>query len=255
MNIDGLSVSVFSVVLVFARVGAMMMVMPGLGEPAVLPRLRLALAVVLSLAITSLVGDRLPPAPEQAWDLAGMVLGEVLVGLMFGMIARLMMSALATAGQVAGMQTGLAFAQSFDPSQGRQGAILATLLNLVGVTLLFTTGLHHMFIGALVGSYDVLPPGHLPNVGDASTLALDTVAHSFRLGLQMTAPLIAFGLIFYLAMGVLSRLMPQVQIFFVAMPMNILAGLTIFALSLAAMMGVWISYMESYGAALTGSMH
>lgn len=252
MNIDGLSISVFAVFLVFARVGTMLMVIPGIGEPAVLPRLRLGLALILSLIIASLVGDKLPAPPAQTWELAGMVLGEVLVGLMFGLIARIMMATLSTAGQVLGMQTGLAFAQTFDPSQGHQSAILATFLNLIGVTLLFVTNLHQMFLGALVGSYDILPPGHLPLPGDASQLALDTVAHSFRLGIQMAAPLIAFGLVFYLAMGVLARLMPQVQIFFVAMPVNILAGLSIFALSLAAMMGVWLTYMESYGAALSG---
>ncbi|VAV86866.1 Flagellar biosynthesis protein FliR, partial [hydrothermal vent metagenome] len=153
-------------------------------------------------------------------------------------------------GQMIAMQSGLGFAQSFDPSQGRQSAIFATFLNLTAVVLIFTTGLHHMFLTGLVGSYDLIPVGSLPSGVDVKTLATDTVAQSFRLGIQISAPLIAFGLIFYLSLGVLSRLMPQVQIFFVAMPLNVLVGIAIFALSFGAMMGVWLRYLESYGASL-----
>ncbi len=250
MEIMTLSSTAFGAGLVFARIGSMLMLFPGIGESSVPIRMRLALALVLAVMIGSLLGDRLPPVPEQPLALAGLIGGEVLIGLMFGAIARLMMSALAVAGQMSGMQTGLAFAQTFDPSQGRQGAIFATFLNLTAVVLIFTTGLHHMFISGLVGSYELIPIGVIPAAGDPAALATDTVARSFRLGIQMAAPLIAFGLIFYLALGVLSRLMPQVQIFFVAMPGNVLVGLMIFALSFSAMLGVWLRYIEEYGALL-----
>ncbi len=245
-----LSSIAFAAGLVFARLGSMLMLLPGFGETPVPVRLRLALALIISLSVGTLIADRLPSVPDQAWMLAKLVGGEVLVGLMFGSIARLMMSALSTAGQMIAMQSGLAFAQTFDPSQGRQGAIFATFLNLLAVVLVFVTGLHHLFLSGLVGSYDVIAPGMLPPAGDPAVLATDTVASSFRLGIQMAAPLIAFGLIFYLALGVLSRLMPQVQIFFVAMPSNVLVGLAIFALSLGAMIGVWLEYMEQYGIGL-----
>jgi flagellar biosynthetic protein FliR len=247
MNLASLA---FAAGLVFARLGSMLMLLPGFGEAPVPARLRLALALVLSVMVGSLILDQLPPVPEHAWSLAALIGGEVLVGLMFGAIGRLMMSALAVAGQMTGMQTGLAFAQTFDPSQGRQGAIFATFMNLLAVVLIFTTGLHHMFITGLVGSYELIPAGILPPAGDPAMLATDTVAKSFRLGIQMAAPLIAFGLIFYLALGVLSRLMPQVQIFFVAMPSNVMVGMAIFAMSLGAMMGVWLQYIETYGASL-----
>ncbi|VAV96672.1 Flagellar biosynthesis protein FliR, partial [hydrothermal vent metagenome] len=225
MELLSISTTAFAAGLVFARLGAMLMLFPGFGETSVPARLRLALALVLALTVGSLIADQMPPMPNKPLALAGLVAGEVLVGLMFGSIARLMMSALATAGQMIAMQSGLGFAQSFDPSQGRQSAIFATFLNLTAVVLIFTTGLHHMFLTGLVGSYDLIPVGSLPSGVDVKTLATDTVAQSFRLGIQISAPLIAFGLIFYLSLGVLSRLMPQVQIFFVAMPLNVLVGI------------------------------
>jgi len=250
MEIMTLSSTAFAAGLVFARVGSMLMLMPGFGETPVPTRMRLALALMLSLSIGTLVADRLPPPPDHVWQITALIGGEVLVGLMFGAIGRLMMSALSTAGQVISMQTGLSFAQTFDPSQGRQSAIFATFLNLLAIVLVFSTGLHHLFLTGLVGSYDLIAPGVIPPAGDPAALATDTVAASFRLGIQMGAPLIAFGLIFYLALGVLSRLMPQVQIFFVAMPSNVLVGIAILALSLGAMLEVWLRYMEQYAMSL-----
>jgi len=250
MDISSLSTTAFAAILVFARIGSMLMLLPGFGESTVPARLRLALALVLALIIGSLLESRLPPAPEQPIALVVLIGGEVLVGLMFGAIGRLMMSALSTAGQVIGMQSGLAFAQTFDPSLGSQGAIFSTFLSMTAVVLIFTTGLHHMFITGLLGSYDLIGPGGVPLPVDVKDLAIDTVAQSYRLGLQMASPLIAFGLIFYLALGVLSRLMPQVQIFFVAMPSNVLVGIMLFALSFSAMLEVWIVYLERYGASL-----
>lgn len=241
-----ISASLFAIFLVFARAGAIMMLLPGFGEVGVPSQIRLTLALAVSLIVGNIVGADLPVMPAQPMQLTGLIAQEVLIGLFFGAMARMMMSALVVAGQVAGMQTGLAFAQSFDPSQGQQGAILASFLNLTAITLIFSTGLHHMFLTGIVGSYAIIPAGTIPILGDVAEMGTHVVAQSFKVGLQMAAPLIAFGLIFYLALGVLSRLMPQVQIFFVAMPANVYAGLAIFAISLGAILSVWFEHIETF---------
>jgi flagellar biosynthesis protein FliR len=241
-----LPASFFTLTLVFARTGAIMMLLPGIGEVGVPTRIRLALALVITLIVGSVVGGGMPPLPEQPLMLGGLIIQEVLIGLFFGTLARLMMSALVVAGQVAAMQSGLAFAMSFDPTQGQQGAVMATFLNLVAVTLVFVSGLHHLFLSGIVGSYSIIPVGSVPALGDVAQLGTQVVAQSFRVGIQMAAPLIAFGLVFYLALGVLSRLMPQVQIFFVAMPLNVFAGLAIFAISLGSILNVWLRHIEAF---------
>lgn len=246
-----LPASIFAIALVFARTGAMMMLLPGIGEIGVPARVRLGLALAVALIVAGLVGDSLPPMPPQPLALAGLVIEEVLIGLFFGALLRMMMSALVVAGQMIGMETGLAFAQSFDPTQGRQGAIVATFLNLTAVTMIFVSGLHHVFLRGIAGTYRIMPAGAVPRFDDAAQMATMVVAQSFAVGMQMAAPLIAFGLVFYLALGVLSRLMPQVQIFFVAMPLNIFAGLAIFTISLGAMLGVWFRHMEMLAQGLT----
>ncbi|WP_417482145.1 flagellar biosynthetic protein FliR [Maricaulis sp.] len=242
---------VFAAGLVFARVGSILLLMPGFAEPSIPMRIRLSFALLVSLMLGPIVAPSLPPMPDQPLPMAGLVMSEMLVGLMIGGIARILMSMAAIAGQVIGMQSGLAFAQTFDPSQGQQGAIFATLLNLTFLVLMFATNLHHLLLLTTANSYLVFPPGELPALADAAEWALNAFTDAFRLGIQIAAPMIVFGLVFYLALGVLSRLMPQAQIFFIAMPSNIMVGLFILTISLGAMSAVWLDRMRQFALDMT----
>jgi flagellar biosynthetic protein FliR len=157
-------------------------------------------------------------------------------------MARLIMSALETAGFLIAAQTGLAFAQTFDPGQGTQGAMVSTFLSLIGALLVFETGLHHLALGAISGSYVLLPPGNALPVGDMAELALTLASGAFALGLQLAAPFLVFGLIIYAVLGVLSRLMPQLQVFFLAMPLNILSGFVLLMLVIGVMMTKFLDF-------------
>lgn len=237
---------VFAGGLVFARIGSILMLMPGFGEPSIPVRIRLAFALLVCLLLAPMIAPRLPALPDQPLMLAALVAGEVVTGLMIGAVARIFMSVAAIAGQVIGMQSGLAMAQSFDPSQGQQGALVATFLNLTFLLLLFATNTHHMLLGMMVNSYSVFEPGQMPPMADAAQWALEAFIDAFRIGVQLAAPLIVFGLTFYLALGVLSRLMPQAQIFFIAMPSNIMVGLFILTIALGAMSAVWLERMQRF---------
>lgn len=215
---------VFAFMLTFARVGAMVMLMPAIGEMAVPARVRLALALAVTFIMVPLAGPRVT-IPDQPLALATLIGSEVIVGLIVGMMARIIMSALQVAGATIAMQTGLGFVQAIDPTFGIQGAIIGTFLSLTAVTVIFATGLHALLFDAMVRSYVVFVPGAPIPLADVSTLVLDTVSASFYLGMQLSAPFLVFGLVFNLGAGVLSKLMPQVQIFFVAMPVSIILGL------------------------------
>jgi flagellar biosynthetic protein FliR len=248
---DAITATVFAGALVFIRVGAMVMLLPGFGETFVPPRIRLAFAVTAAILLAPTLGADLPGPPEDPGLLAVLIGGEMLVGLVIGAVARLFMTALAVAGQVVGLQTGLAFAQAVDPALGQQGAIAGAFLNLTALTLIFVSGLHHLFLLGVRGSYEAFPPGMPIPAGDAAEWALQAFTRSFALGIQMAAPLLVFGLVFYLALGVLSRLMPQAQIFFIAMPSSILIGFAIFAVTLGAAMLAWLGQMESFARELS----
>lgn len=232
---------IWSLMLGFARIGALVMLMPGIGEAAVSTRFRLGFALLLTLLVAPTV-----PQPAELGEALGMVIGEVLTGLMFGAGARMMMSALATAGQIFGLETGLSFAQSYDPTAGQSGATISAFLGLMGVTFIMATNLHHLFIQGVADSYNVISSAKPPSVGDASEFALRAFSQSFRIALQIAAPVMVAGLVFRLGLGVLSRLAPQIQVFFVAMPLNILIGFLVLALGLSTGMIVWLEQMGDF---------
>ncbi|WP_417317925.1 flagellar biosynthetic protein FliR [Emcibacter sp.] len=236
---------VFGFLLIFTRLGAMFTVLPALGETAVAPRIRLSMALGVSLLVYIVVRSDIPVMPDQPLLLFILVLKEVAIGLMIGMSIRLLMSALHVAGTIIAMNSGLATAQAFDPVQGAQSAQMGSFLTLMGTTLILVTDLHHMMIGAMHDSYKLFPIGSELMLNDFAQRVLDTVENSFRLGLQIGTPFIVYGLIFNIGLGILARLMPQLQVFFIAMPLNIMMGFLILIIVLAAAMAWFTQYMEN----------
>jgi flagellar biosynthetic protein FliR len=235
---------IWAIALAFARIGALVMLMPGLGEAAVPARVRLGFALLLSI----MLAPNAAPQPDDVWAASGQVISEIAVGLTLGGVARILMTGLATAGQIFGLETGLAFAQINDPTATQAGQIISVFLGLMGVTLVFATNLHHLFIGGIRDSYEVFAPGKAPIMGDAAELALRAFSDAFRIGVQIAAPVIVAGLVFRLGLGVLARLTPQIQVFFVALPLNIMGGFLILALGLSAGMLVWLERLQTHAA-------
>lgn len=239
---------VFAAGLVFARLGTIVMLLPGIGETFIPPRIRLSFALAMSLMLFPLIGGSVPPLPVDGAGLGGAIIKEVLIGLMIGGILRLFMNSLATAGEIISLQTTLSFAQTTNPMQAQPSTTLATFLGLMGIVLIFASDLHHLFVAAIVGSFEIFPFTRDVPVADAGQLAIQTMGRSFALGLQLAAPVVVFSLIFNIATGLVGRVMPQFQVFFVATPMILLLGLSIFALSLGVIGIVWIDrYRELIG--------
>ena len=238
--------------LTFARTGAMIMLLPVIGDAGVPARVRLAFALAVSAALVTATAHYYPTNSPPPMELAAMIARETTAGVLVGTMARLIMSALEVAGNLIAVQTGLAFATTFDPGQGVQSAIVSTFLSLIGALLVFETGLHHLAIGAIAGSYTLLPPDQVLPTADMAEMAIRLVAGSFALGLQLSAPFMVFGLLIYVTLGVLSRLMPQLQIFFLAMPINILIGFVLLMLFIGVMMTAFLDYyadqMRIFGA-------
>lgn len=239
--------------LIFARIGAILMMIPGVGESYVPPRIRLALALAVSLVVWPMVGGALPGLPATIGSTVGWILREVITGLMIGALLRAFMTALSTAGEVVSMQTTLSFAQTANPMQAQQGSTLGAFLMLLGTTLIFATNTHHLFIAGLVGSYELIAPARPLMVTDFVTLAIRTIADSFALGIQLAAPVIVFALVFNMASGLVARVMPSFQIFFVASPLSVILGLSIFALSLGVIGTVFIDRYRALAGIFAGT--
>jgi flagellar biosynthetic protein FliR len=231
---------VFAAGLVFSRLAALVMLMPGVGEQIVPPRIRLSFALLMTLMLFPLLEGRAPPLPPSVGGMSLLVIKEVVVGLMIGGILRIFFSSMAAAGEIVSIQTTLAFSQTAAPGQAQPTASLAAFLGLLGLLLIMTTDLHHMFLSAIARSYSLFPIGRGAPIQDSAALAIQTVSKSFALGLQLAAPVVVFSLIFNIATGLVGRAMPQFQVFFVATPIIVLLGLSLFALSLGTLGMVWV---------------
>ncbi|MEN2988501.1 flagellar biosynthetic protein FliR [Tistrella sp. BH-R2-4] len=235
-----MQIELFSVMLVFLRLGAALTLMPGIGEATVSTRIRLVLAILLSVALAPTIENEIPAMPDQPAEVVRLVAIETMIGAMLGTMLRFMVSALHTAGVVIAMQSGLATAMMYDPNQQAQGALPGNFLSALALVLLFSSGMHLMMLDAVAQSYQVFPVGEALPLGDAAQLLGRLLDAAFVLATQVAAPLLLVGTLFQVALGLLARLMPTIQVFFIAIPIQMLIGLSILAITLSAAMLVWL---------------
>ena len=238
------SVNLFQFFLVFARLGSAIMLLPGFGEAYVPPRVRLIFALTVSFALMPMIARSLPAMPAGMSAFAALVVVEIGIGLFFGMLARIILLGAQSAGSVIALQIGMASALVADPTTQQQAAITGNFLLALTVVLIFATGLDHMTLKGLVGTYAIFPAGEVPPMGDVADHASRIVSDSFAVAIAMTAPFLVYGIVFAVALGLLARLMPTLQVFFIAMPMQLLAGLALMAVALTSMMLYFLSSYE-----------
>ena len=231
-------------VLVFARVGAMVMLLPGFGESNIPARVKLSIALLLTLIILPLHRNAYHVDLTSISALGVLMVHELIIGIVLGATARVTLSALNVAGSVIAQQLGLGFVTAVDPTQGQQGQIIGNFLTILGLTLLFATDSHYIVIAALSESYRIFSPGEIMPTGDVAALATSAFSAAYKIGLQLSAPFLVFGLVFNIGLGVLARLMPQMQVYFVGVPLSIVVGFLIFAVVLAAMMNTYFDYFN-----------
>lgn len=244
--------NVFAVMLIFTRIGAAMMLLPGFGEFYVMQRFRLLLALLMAVLLTPPLAPLLPPLPGSAVKLVAMVGSEAMIGLFIGSVARILLSALDIAGTIISFQLGLSAAQIFNPLIAAPGTLPSAFYSVLGILLIFLTDLHHLLIRALVDSYNVFTPGVLPPLNDLADVIARAVAGAFVIGMELAAPFLLLGLLFFVAMGIVGRLVPQLQILFVALPAQILGGLFILVFVLASGMRWFLDAFAQQFTALTG---
>lgn len=253
ISLNWLPLTAYVYLVIFARVGSMLMLIPALGEATIPARMRLGFALAMAAVLYPFVSDQIPAFPSEIWGIVAILVHEIVVGLILGGVARLAVSGTQTAGAVIAQASGLALAQAADPTNGgTQGVLIGSFLSILGITLIFATDLHHVALSAIHDSYMIMRPDEPLMFGDTAQTVIDVVAGAFVVGVQMSAPFIVFGLVFNLGMGVLSRLMPQLQVYFLAMPATVGVGLILMALLITLMMGLYLTHFEGVLATLRG---
>jgi flagellar biosynthesis protein FliR len=241
---DFLTSGVLAFMLTFVRIGTAVMIMPGLGDSFVPERIRLHIALGLSLVLFPLTLPYMPNPIPGTFMLLSLVVMEFIIGLFFGTVARVLMLALDTAGMVISTTSGLSNAQLFNPSLATQGSLIGAFMSVTGVIILFSTNLHHLLITGIVESYELFPLGAIPDSGSMASLLAHMVGESFAIGVKIGAPFIVVILMLYVGMGVLSRLMPQVQVFMLVLPLQILMSLVMLMMILSSAYLYWAQQFE-----------
>ena len=228
----------FVTVGVFTRIGAALFLVPGIGERAVPIRLRLGAALALAVLLAPMIAPLVDRSPATASALAGVILAEAAAGLVIGLAFRLLVIALQIAGSVAAQS--LSIAQMFGAGVAPEPEpTIATLLGMGGIVLALAAGLHVHLVAALAGLYRTLPFGEMPASGDLAEWSVARVAEVFALGLSMALPFIAIAFAYNLALGALSRAMPQLLVALVGAPLLIGLGLIVLYLSLPEIFARW----------------
>ncbi len=243
---DIASLYVFPLFLVFCRLGAALMVFPAISDPSVNTRTRLLIAFVGSVMLWPVVSVNLPDLPSTTLQLLMYVGVELVVGIMMALAARMFMAAINVAGEMIAFATGFQAATLFDPVTSSNTTAPTVFLMLIAGVLIFATNLHHVLLDGIVQSYTVFPPGALPPVGDSVQAVINTMQNLFVVGLKMASPVVVIGFLTYVAFGIFNRLIPQLHVFFVALPVSIAVGLFVTAAALSSMFALFMTQLHNH---------
>lgn len=227
------SAEIWRVFLVFARVSTAFFLLPGLGEPGIPARIRMLAGLGLAIAVSSVIGP-VPPPPGNAWALFFGLMPEMLTGALLGVLSRILISGVLTAGGMIGLNIGLS--NIFANGLGyEQSATIGSAVYAAMLAALFAADGHHMILRSLVGSYHVVPAGHWPDIAASARVVAQTTGRSFALAAELSMPFLLLALLFNASLALINRVMPQLPVFQLGMPALVGIGLYLLAATSSAM--------------------
>lgn len=227
--------------LAFIRIGAMVALMPGLGEASVPQRIKLALVVAFTLVVTPILAERIDPAATPSFLAMG---GEVVAGLILGVGMRIFVLALQTAAAMIAQATTLS--QLFSGATPEPQPAVGNLLVMAGIALAMAAGLHVRAAELLILSYDLLPAGAPIPAASAADWGLAATGQAFALAFSLAAPFVIASLIYNLALGVINRAMPALMVSMVGAPALSLGALALMAVATPVVLAVWLDALSSH---------
>lgn len=247
-----LNLNIYQFLMVFLRVGSAFMLMPGFNSSYVNMQVRLSIALAVAVVLMPVIAPHLPPQPHDTVLFLKYILFEITIGIYMAVVMQIIYSALSLAGNISGQAIGFANAQIFDPTFQTQTIIIETFLSITAITVIFLTNTHHLMLTAVVDSYHLFPVGQPLPLADFSNQLSQTLNNAFTMGFKIGSPFIAFTIVFYVGMGLVSRLMPQLNIFFLSLPLQIYFGLGLLFITLP-MMVMW--FIKSFDDGLQPYLH
>jgi flagellar biosynthetic protein FliR len=227
----------------FARLGTCLMLVPGIGEVAVMPQVRLGFGLLLTLLLYPALAPQLEVPTDDA-GLLRLLAAEIVIGCALGFAIRMALASLELAGSVVAMQSGLAAAALFDPQQGGQTTLPGRFLAITGLTLFLVLDGHHQLLALLATSYRLMPPsGTAPVANFAEDLLLLSAA-LWSVAVAIAAPVLIVTILTSTVFGLFTRLVPGIQVFFIAMPLQIALAILAMVAGISAALGVFLRFAD-----------
>ncbi|MBV2183558.1 MAG: flagellar type III secretion system protein FliR [Rhizobium sp.] len=227
--------TVLAMFLAFCRIGACFMVLPGFSSARIPVTVRMLMAAAVSMAILPVLWDTIyPKVSGSDYAYISLVIGEMLIGTMYGMIPRLYVLGLQFAGSAISMSIGFNSPGAPDVIEDTPENQLTNMISFGGLLLLFMLDFHHVVLRALIESYGLMPLGDFPDIQKMLITLTDTLSATFLLMLRLASPFIIFGVMFNVSIGLINKLAPQIPIYFISTPYLLLGGLFLVYFSIAA---------------------
>ena len=238
------NISIYNYLMIFLRVGTVFMLIPGFSASYVNIQTRLIIALAITLVLMPAISNIIPIEPQTFSQYLQYIINEITIGIFLGITMQILFFALNLAGAITSQAIGFSNAQIFDPAFQTQTMLIETFLSIIAVTLIFILDIHHLMIEAFVDSYHLFEIGKPLPWGDFAAYLTETINKSFVFGFKIGSPFIAFTIIFYAGMGLVSRLMPQLNIFFLSLPLQIYLGIGLLFLTAPIMIMVFFRYFD-----------
>jgi flagellar biosynthetic protein FliR len=233
ISISSAQLDVWLAMLMFplARVLGLFAIAPVFGGLGVPRRVRLMIGLAVAFALIPGL-PAMPAVPPGSWTGIMIIAQQMLIGILMGLTLRIVFAAVDVAGEMIGMQMGLSFALFYDPQNAGQTAVLGQFLGLLATLTFLAMNGHLLTLSVLAESFQLLPVGISPVSGQGFVAAVSWSAVIFSAGVLLSLPIVAALLIANIAMGVLSRVAPQLNLFAVGFPVTIVAGFVVLTISL-----------------------
>jgi|GEM_PF-62675 len=243
----------FGLMLVLARVVGAIMLLPGLGEVAPPSMVRAGLALCVTLLLLPILLPELPPPPEAGLQCGLMLAAEIATGIWFGWLARLLVLALPMAGQFVAYMVGISNVLQADAELGPQTTAVARLFDAAVPMLILIVGLYKIPLAAMEGLYRLIPAGSMLPAVDGTQTVLRAIVESFTLALRLASPFVLAGLVWHVATGLMARFLPRLQVYFVAVPGQILGGMLLLGALSGALLSAWLEATRAGFATMPGT--
>lgn len=217
---------------VLSRVAGFVGAIPVYSSAQTPARIKTGLTVLIAILLFPIMKTAVGEISLAPISFGLLVVSELLLGLLLGLVARLIFTAVEFGATVIGFQMGFAAANVFDPQNQRQVALISQFQNVFSILIFLAINGHHLFLQTAVLSYDLLPPGQLNLSGEAVPYLMELSSHMFALGVQFSAPVLTVLLLSGLILGSLARVFPQLNVFLISFPINIGTAFIVMALTL-----------------------